>query len=300
MKKLFASLAIVFFASFSAYAQNTPTCGTADDTAAIQAAIDNTTPQGRVKVVLPMGQCRVSSLNVTNRQGVTIEGQGAATQIIPIQNGANVIDLTGTSTVTLRDFRICGYCDMNVVPSIGILAAQMNGNMNSDVVHIDNIRVDGKFTLAALYAYGVHSSSVAWSQFYNYQANGLTAILTSNNFFGAASAFVTINQANDSQVSDWTITGTEFHNFASGWAFWMGGVSSLRVYGGNMSSSGPIASSNAVTISGVNTYPDTVIFDGTTFYSDNPPTAPYAVGGLTAGQYITFRANKAHGMPLTQ
>jgi hypothetical protein len=276
------------------YGQTTVACGASDDTPAIQAALNT-----KKRVILPEGDCRVTSLNITNRQGVTLEGQGAlATNLVPTQPGANVIDVTGSSNITLRNFRIFGTATPDVVPSTGILNAQMAGSYASDVTTIEHVRVEGYFSLASWYNLAVASSYVNGSQFYNYEPGGITAILTGNNFFGASSSFVPIDNSNSHVPSDWTIVATEFHNFGNGWTFWIGGAQSIRVYGGNMSSQHAIVSMNSAVINGANSYPAAVIFDGTTFYSDNGIQPPCAVQGLSSGQYVTFRANQ-FSMPAT-
>lgn len=270
------------------------TGGTADDTAEIQAAIAD-----YETVVLPSGTCRVSSLDLTNRIGVTIKGQGIlGTQIIPIQSGVNVIDNTGSSNTTLRDFRICGFCNPSIVPTTGILGAQRQGAYTSDVLSIERLRVDGNFSVAALYVYGVASSNIFASQFYNYQPNAITAIFTGNNFFGAASAFATIEPNPLYMPTDWTVVQTEFHNFGSGWAVWLGGARSLRFYGGNMSSGHPVLSVNAVMGQAGQMNPAYIIADGVTFYGDEIThvTPACAVKGMTGA--ITFRANESP-VPLT-
>ncbi len=268
-------------------------CGTADDTPAIQAAID-----AGGKVVLPAGDCRVTSLNVTNRQGVTLEGQGTlATRLIPIQSGKVVLDLTGSSNITLRDFRLCGYCDMAIVSTIGILNAQSTLGYNSDVTGIVRVRVDGNFSLAAWYVHGVASSYASYAQFYNYQAGVPTVIFTGNNFFGAASAFTTIDNTNSYPPSDWTLTQTEIHNFGGSWGLWIGGAMSFRMYGGNISSSHPLVSLNAVVMAYGTQYPANIVMDGTTFYNDFLPAPACVLSGQTSA--VSLRANDTAGIPMT-
>ena len=289
----------------SAHAQLV-TCTGPDDTEVIQAAINE-----HNHVILPAGICHVSNLDGTNHvdapngpkpRGLVIEGQGLElSQLWPNKSGVNIIDLTGSSNVTLSKFRICGYCTPKVVPSTGILSAQTSGSAASDVFGCDRVRVDGSFSLAAIYILSVASSNIEYCQFYNYQHGAITAIFTGNNFFGAASAFVSIDNANDQFPSDWTVTGSEFHNFGSDAALWFGGIVGARFYGGNASwgsnaSGQAIVSVNAVTVKGSNSYPADIIFDGTTFYSDSGVQPACAVSGYTSA--VTFRANFS-SMPLT-
>lgn len=279
----------------TANAQTPVACGTADDTAAIQAAISN-----HSKVVLPIGTCRVSSLDVTDLSGVTIEGQGIlATQIVPIADSVNVIDVTGSSNVLLRDFRICGYCDLARVPTTGILSGQSTAGYHSDVFGIERVRVDGNFGLSALYVHGTASSYIRSGQFYNYQPNALVAIFTGNNFFGAVSAFTTTDNGNHYAPSDWTIAQTEFHNFGNGWGLWMGGTDSFRFYGGNVSSSHKLVGLNQVALSSGLRNPSNIIFDGTTFYGDELThvSPPCVLSGITGA--AALRSNNTNGIPVT-
>lgn len=289
IKVMLTLLPLVFLATPA----NAVVCGTADDTSTIQAAID-----AGGKVVLPAGDCRVTSLNITDRQGVTLEGQGVlTTRLIPIQSGKVILDLTGSSNITLRDFRLCGYCDLSVVSTIGILNAQSTLGYNSDVTGIERVRVDGKFSLAAWYVHGVASSYAYAAQFYNYQPNAITVIMTGNNFFGAASQFTTIDNGNKYPPSDWTLVQTEIHNFGNGWGLWIGGATSIRAYGGNISSSHPLVSLNAVTMSYGVQYPANIVMDGTTFYNDFAPRPACVLSGQTAA--VSLRANDTASIPMT-
>jgi hypothetical protein len=251
-----------------------------DDTAAIQAALD-----GDGYAELACGDFRVSTLNLTNRTGPMLKGRGLNTRIIPLSASPAVIDCTGASNASLREFRLAGY-QAGVKPIVGILGAQMQGSSAADVLKIEGVRVDGNFALAALYVLGVQSSSIYGSQFYNYELNGMVGIFTGSNLWNVRSPFVTVSTANDMRVSDWEITSTEWHHLASGWALWLGAASMLKFRGGNASSSGPIISNNAVNMAGGVVYPENVVLDGMTLYSDFAPAAPYALGGLTTAPYM--------------
>lgn len=272
----------------------TPSGG--DDTAQIQAALDT---KGYAE--LDSGTFLVSSLNLTDRQGPALIGRGSLnTKLNPIQSGVNVIDCTGTTNPLLRDFRIAGT-GAGVTPNTGILTAQKAGSAGADVFALEGVRVDGNFGVAAFYCFGTQSSRVIGGQFYNYQPGGMAAILTGANNWGVQSAFTQIRTANDMNPSDWVFVASEFHNLASGWAAWFGGVTSAKFYGGNFSSSAPIVSNNAVAMSYGTQYPSNVVMDGVTFYSDFAPTAPYAVSGLTDPNqgYMVFRSCTPVNMPMT-
>lgn len=299
VKKILAAALLVVLLASPSYA--TVVCGTADDTPAIQAALDAT---GIAE--LPAGHCKVSSINATNRFGPTIVGKGKfVSSLDPIMSGVAVIDCTGSSNCEIRDLNIDGAVFPNVIPAIGILNAQMAGSAACDVVGIDRVRVDGFFSLAAWYNLSCSSSHASYSQFYNYSCGNITAIHTGNNFFGATSRFVAIGNA-DTTPTDWTMIGNEFHNFCqsgnnppsggTGWTLWLGGTASYRFYGGNMSSSHAIVSINAVMTTRGQMNAADIIMDGTTFYSDFAPNAPCAVSGQSGA--VAFRQN-FFGMPPT-
>lgn len=264
-----------------------------DDTPTIQAALD-----AKGYAELDTGTFLVSSLNLTGRQSPAIYGKGSlSTKLQPTQNGVNVIDCTGSTNVKLADFRVAGH-GARVTPNIGILCAQ-NPNAESDVFSLDGVRVDGNFGIAAWYCYAVQSSRVMGGQFYNYQPGAITAILTSSNPWGVQSQFTQIRTVDDMLVSDWEIIATEFHNMASGWAGWFGGLQEVKFRGGNFSSSGPIVSNNAVVMAWGQWNPEHVVLDGVTLYSDFAPHAPYALSGMVTEPNLTLR-NVKSTVPLTQ
>jgi hypothetical protein len=278
---------ILLLSALSAYSQTyvTPKCGTADDTPAVQAAIDSGMP-----VLLPVGQIRISSLNMTNRQGAVLRGCGnLATDIIPTQSGVNVIDLTGSSNTTLSDFHIAGASVSGIYPLTGILSAQAAGSYTSDVTMMDHIRVDGYFTLAAWFNLGVVSSAASMCQFYNYFPGSQVLVITGNNFFGAQSFFTALDQSNNFMPSDWTFTQVELHNLGGGWSLWIGGAQSIRFYGGNIASSHVPVSINAVISgSGAQINPADIVIIGTTFYNDAPPSPGSAISGNPGKALVVF------------
>ncbi len=267
------------------------TCGLPDDTPTAQAVLDAGQP-----LLLPFVNCNIRALNATNRLGPWISGFGLMSQITPIQSGVNVIDAVGSSNVTLKNFRICGMCNPSITPTTGILAAQNSTNYASDSLQIDHVRVDGNFTLAAFYNLQVASSQVIFSQFYNYTPGGIVVVMTGNNFMGAASEFTSINNANNYVPSDWTFDQVEIHELGglpnAGTGLWIGGLTSFRMYGGNISSSHEMVSNNAVIVNGQVAIPGFNIIDGTTFYNDYAPAPACAFrNNAGAGALPLFRAN---------
>jgi len=203
MKKLLAAL---LFFPVMAFSQTVVTCGSADDTPAINAAVSSNYAYVRL-----IGPCNVTSINLTNKQGIILEGEGnLRTRLQPLTSGAQVIDLTGSSNITLRNFWLCGVCSPTVTPWSGIFAAQMQGNYNSDSIFIEHVRVDGKYQSAAFYNLGVASSTVTTSQFYNSNPS-MVVLFTANNYFGGTSAYQTVSTT-QYVPSDWTFVGSEIHS----------------------------------------------------------------------------------------
>jgi hypothetical protein len=266
--------------------------GNSDDTPEIQAAVDSGYAEFLPKIY------NVTSVNVTNRLGTVIKGCGRLLScLIPKQSGVNVFDLTGSSNITLESFRISTTIT-TLVPRTGILNAQRQGDYSSDATTLRDIRIDGHFSLSAWYNLQVASSYSIGSHFYNYQAGCPAVIHTGNNFFGAASQFQTINNANDHTPSDWTFVQNEIHSIGAGQGFWMGGTQSYRYYGGNIASSICPVDMNGVVVSGQVINPTNVIFDGTTFYADFAPLPAVAIRQGAAFNVIT-RGCEHNGFPLT-
>lgn len=292
LRFLFAALTLLWVPPAFA---TTTTCGTADDTPAIQAAVNAALASDGI-VELPAGQCYVSSLDLTGAQGLIVRGKGRdRTWLNAIQNGAVVVDLTGALNVLLADFQLGKFND-TVVPAVGILTAQMAGNHQSNMIHFERLYVSGSYSVAAWYNLGVDSSSVYASQFYNYQ-NGIgTVVFTAYNWPGVQSAFKSI--ATDAYPpSDWSMFQVEMHNFsptasasAGGWALWIGGGQELRWYGGNVSGQSPDGWASLNYAGGVPS--KNIIFDGTTFYSDNGVPASCAVHGTGGVAGLSFRSNQ--------
>lgn len=246
-----------------------------DDTAAIQNAIN---AGGLVE--LSKGVFHVGQLNLTDRFGVTLRGESMmATVLLPNVANSVMIDRTGSWDIALEHFQLGAY-GHSIVPKVGILDANStaNGGNASNVNHVDRIRTDGSFSVAASFVYGMSSASFMRSQFFNYA--GMAHVVTANNIagWGVSSSFATINST-DFAPSDLSYFQCEFHNMNQGWAIWMGAADSLRFYGGNVSSSAAMVSVNAAMVNGATVNSRDIIFDGTTFYSDGPPNSPVAISG---------------------
>ena len=281
------------------------TCGTADDTTAIQQAIDEARtifdPVAPVQVVqLPPGPCYVSSLNMTARAGIMLRGPSL---LIPITSGSVVLDLSGSAAITLRDIRIGGQNNLGhstgvqgTVPRLGILISQIAGPLDgwSNKIILDTVQVDGEYSVGTVFILGVPSSQILNSQFTQFYPSP-NVWITGNWWWDSMSPYQTMVAHATSLPTDWTITGTEFHNFAQQAGLWIGAAQDIRIYGGNISAKGFVAVDiNAVSFEGQGIGPARIILDGTTFYSDSGVQGPCAVRG--AEGVVSFRAN-FHSQP---
>ena len=245
-------------------------CGGLDDTAAIQAALDAARIARGGVVQLPLGTCRVRALNGRDLAGVRIEGVTAyGTLLMPLESGGIVLDLTGSYDVTLARFLMGnGNQPGAPMPLVGLLTAQADERTpTSNLIHLDQVVTQGSFAWAAWLNLGVASSTVMRSQFYNYTAGVGSVVFIAHNWMGLVSPFGPL-MAGDFPPTDWTLTGVEIHNMAGGVALWLGGADSLRFFGGNLSVNG---SPWFVTVNVAGTWPTgpNLIFDGTTFYTDD-------------------------------
>ncbi|MER5883081.1 glycosyl hydrolase family 28-related protein [Streptomyces sp. NPDC001941] len=98
--------------------------GTADDTAAIQAAV-NAAKAARTVLYIPAGTYLVSApITIPVGEGLTIQGAGWGS-VIKVKGGSNVyaFKMTGEDTrITMRDLKIDGNCLEQNAPSGGIYA----------------------------------------------------------------------------------------------------------------------------------------------------------------------------------
>ena len=225
----------------------------------------------------------VSSLNITNRHGLVVQGHSpGATVLLPTTGGVNVLHLTGSDFVTLRGFQL-GDAARTVVPNVGILVAQAaGGNEGSSRIVVDNLQVTGRYGIASVYNFGVAESSIRDSAFWQFLPNSTApaVIFTSDNRNGVASAFATIATGGGHYPADWTLSAVGLHNNSApsgptqGVVFVCRACTSFRMLGGVVAGAGP-----ALILfegEGAN-IPMFISFIGTGFYSDNgtPPSTMF-------------------------
>lgn len=245
-------------------------CTGIDDTGVLQAVLDTVRTDGGGIITLPHGICRTRALNGRYLIGVRIEGVSAtATRLIPLESDGVMLDLTDAADVTLANFSIGNWNQGAALPRIGLLTAQSDtANPKSNVVHLDRLSLVGTFSWAAWLNLGGVSSTVMRSQFSNFSSGIGTVVFLAYNWPGLTSSFGPL-MVGDFPPTDWTFTGVEIHNFGSGVALWLGGADSLRFFGGNMSVNNGFPYFVTVNVAGRTPTGPNLIFDGTTFYTDD-------------------------------
>lgn len=275
--------------------------GKADDTAAIQAAIDAVRAEGGI-VHIPPGTYNVSALNMTNiNHGMTLRGCGVnTTRLMPTGEGGNFMDLTGSWFVTLENFQVGSYGQKNV-PDVAILLAQKLDSAVSNALHFDGLYITGSYRVATLYSYGVASSDFINCDFYNYYTGGPSAVVafTYDNYANVQSAYTEIGKPMGN-ASDWTLTACEIHDMTGGKDAPMSQMVPLLLrdtmqmkwFGGNISGQG----NELVRFEGRNHH---VLFHGVTLYSElgRPATNVfYTTGTLSSLSSIASMTQSANAI----
>lgn len=224
--------------------------GIADDTAAIQAAINackTSTYHG--VVYLPPGTYCFSRLNLSNiGGGFILRGDGwNSTRLMAIGHSSygtatgHLLDCSG-SKLKIESLQI-GAFNQVPIPTTAIFMSQSSTN-GADMVHLSDLYISGSYSTATIYNYGVPSGSMTRCQIYNYlsAASQYVAIFTKTNISGLASDFATVPApfANIS-MSDWTFSANEFHRFgnlSAGICVVLDDVSNFTFLGGNITAGG--------------------------------------------------------------
>lgn len=243
--------------------------GKEDDTAAVQAAIDAAKKEGGI-VYLPPGTYNVSSLNITNvARGMVIQGVGPhGSSITGVSKGKHILDLTGSAFLSMRDFSVSTATGVHA--KTGILLAQPDYGLPSNVLHLENLFVNGCYTVGTLYCYSVCSSDFVRCEFWNYlDTDAATVTFTRNNCGDVQSEFQPLNPQ-PSNCSDWTLVACEIHEHGhvpsptrtQGTALHLDGTMQMRWIGGNISGSGD----HLIRLTATNQW---VAIIGTTLYSES-------------------------------
>ena len=265
-------ICLILFIFWLSSAEAAPlVCGGVDDTLALQSDIDRARIARGGIIQLPFGTCRVRALNGRNLIGVRIEGITSFGSILaPLESGGIMFDLTDSFDITLTRFTLGNpWQPTTHTPLVGLLTAHADlATPSSNLIHLDQLVISGTFGWAAWINLGVTSSTVIRSQFYNFSPGIGTVVFVAYNWMGLTSPFGPLMTGN-SGPTDWTFLGSEIHNFGGGAALWLGGADSLRFFGGNISVNLGFPHFVDVNVAGTIPTGPNLIFDGTTFYTDD-------------------------------
>lgn len=216
-----------------------------DDASAINAAVAAAVAASGGTIYIPANKsCMVSQINLTGiGVALTIRGEGvSSSRLMPLQNAASltghghVIDLTGSSQLTLDNFEIGTFQTLAVAPT-AIFLGQIAGN-SSNRLRFRNLYVTGQYTGATFYDFGVPSYEIFASDFYNYLpgagSHGVM-YLTATNAFSYSSSFATV-VGGTMNTSDIHCFNCELHKFggtgADNWVLRLDTTTNIAFYGG--------------------------------------------------------------------
>lgn len=172
-KRLFAgsvALLLSLLPAFGALIVDEVTCvdSVVPDTAAFQAAIDAASAPGGSRVVhIQPGTCQISHANVTAKDGLTIQGNGAGSELIVAGTGL-WMDLTGSRNITLRRFNV--VADATNIPDVIIAWLAQAGADIGRHLTIKQVNIDAKAAKSIFVAYGFDGLLIensVWKQRHN-------------------------------------------------------------------------------------------------------------------------------------
>lgn len=178
--------------------------GSTNDTTAFQNAW-NAAKAVKGKVLIPVANSGasyyVSTLNFTSADGVIVEGMGDGSLITCRANGAHFMDLSASSNIILRDFKVTS--DSSHVATTIFCWASTAGTNPLKNLTITHVNVDAFSSVAHLFCYGTINGCFKDSTFtqrYNgtVQATNRTlattvVLLDSTNARSVTSSFVTLS-----------------------------------------------------------------------------------------------------------
>jgi hypothetical protein len=220
--------------------------GIADDRQAFQDAIDVArTRGGRILIPPPSDTYLIEgALDLTAPVGAVASGfifcgegnsNSAVTgypATITLKHTGHAFDCTGSLGLTLRDLSI--GTDLTTFPKTCFLLAR-NTDERSQVVHMHDVTVRGKFSEAIVYNYGSEEDEYHACSFKNIAggANSKVMVFTGWNIRSLTSTFTTIASGQQSTI-DHKIFGGEFYNqtnHADGDVFVLDNILSLKIFG---------------------------------------------------------------------
>ena len=255
-----------------------------DDTVAINNALA-AAATGTGRVWLPNGTYGTcNGLNATNMlNGAVIEGAGGragpqtankGVLILPLCSNKVVLDLTGSAHVIVRNMQIGASTNSPVIPTAGILLAQITGQTSSTRITLEQVFVSGQWAQGALYNYGVGANLILQSSFYNYRDAAVNTVAFSNdNSPGSVtSAYQTISAATNLDCGDNVWIRSEIHEVGKAAGASLGAAWRIHGCSANQFIRGIVASANFAVVFGTSGIAS-IFFDAVDFASDNG-TAP--------------------------
>lgn len=246
--------------------------GRSDDTAAINATLARARlpgPGGQIgaRIVFPSGSvCRITAtLNATGLRGFSTEIDGAGATIDCEVQGGPCLDAIFSRFLHLQHLTITA--NGKSVPTIGLQiggAAETGPSAGvSDCDEIDDLTLQGHFSLTGVYARGPETSLwkhlLAWNNFPGGTAYDL--VLDGYNHFGVTSRFQTVNLPRDKPGSfqENTFITPDLRRTGPGAAIWMGSTMRARFLGGYIgNNTAPGTTVEGIVLYGANTLP---VFD---------------------------------------
>lgn len=206
--------------------------GTTDCTLAVNAAIAaHGSNYGTVQFVT--GVYVVSSIDATMQRGLILRGSGThanATQIIGKTADKNVIDLTGSVDCKIEDFLVSG--DSTNIPKVGILLARDIGGGSCDKHFFSDIRMNGKFSVAAIYNFASEKPTFINNVIINEANNACCYKASQDNPDSIASDYATILSGSQSGTNHNFFNSTFWYYGTSGYAMWFDDGENINFFGG--------------------------------------------------------------------
>lgn len=293
--------------------------GTTTDTTAINAAVKvacdghatvaNPGPFVNGLAFFPPGNYIVDGgINADNysgghiNSGCVIQGSGQTATILQTKTGFtnNILEILGTSNITVRDLWVKASAGSTVAQVILVAASNVSG---CNVIRFDNVGIQSDVNVNALFSVFSCTEGILTQVTMANYATGTHAVtaLQSTNIYSASGTYATIDPSAISQAGGWNFVNTQIHDQSQ-----VAGTSTvipLQVQGGSAPNNffggivaGSVASGTGGTITltaGGGTL-NNLGFYGTNFYADNGTQSAYtfypnaSVTGLVFDNCITF------------
>lgn len=307
--------------------------GVTDDTAAIQAAIDDARAVARgvaigaldpaATVVFPLGKYAISHLDCTGVAGLYVKGAGPWGVILYANQQASsskaVIDLTGSVGCWFSGIQVFAMDTDGTTPAVkptcAFLIAATSAGGDSTAHRLDHCGSAGWFTAAALYGYGANDHVFIDCGFGQYELAQPTIFIGSENEASLSSLFQTIDSGT-SIAGEWSFFGCEIHGanvaqagigspatFATTLLY---NAYSVRFYDGVHDSSGNYQvlfygnDNEDILFCGVQIYSESGTAADDCFYTDNATCTRLTVVGCSLGHSAfsgTLLAGTGGGFP---